>query len=102
VTPATLDALEATLRLLTGAGFGLPRAIDALNALTVFVVGHATAEAAIGDAGPPAGLDPQRHPLLAEAARSGAGAGDHERFRYAVKALLAGLAPTITSVSGTP
>jgi AcrR family transcriptional regulator len=93
VTPATLDAVESTLRLLIAAGFPLGRAIDALNALTVFVIGHASAEAAIGAAGPPAGLDPERHPLLLEAARSGAGSDDQERFRYAIRALLAGLAP---------
>jgi hypothetical protein len=57
------------------------------------VIGHASAEAAIGDAGPPAGLDPERHPLLLAAARSGAGSDDHQRFRYAVRALLAGLGP---------
>jgi AcrR family transcriptional regulator len=94
VTPATLDAVEATLRMLTKAGFPLARGLDTLNALTVFVIGHASAEAAIGDPGPPHGLDPQRHPLLFSAAASGAGSDDHERFRYAVGALLAGLSPS--------
>src|SRR5262249_8852530 len=91
VTPATLDAVEAMLRALTDAGFSLARALDTLNALTVFVIGHASAEAAIGPAGPPAGLSAQRHPLLVSAVAEGAGSDDHERFRYAVGAFLAGL-----------
>jgi hypothetical protein len=64
-----------------------------LNAVTVLVIGHVRAEAAIGQAGAPGGLDGKRHPLLAEAARSGAGADEHERFRYATSGLLAGLSP---------
>lgn len=93
VTPSTLDAVESTLGMLTAAGFPLARAVDALNALTVFVIGHATAEAAIGAPAWPPGLDPERHPLLFEAARSGAGADDHERFRYAIRSLLIGFDP---------
>jgi AcrR family transcriptional regulator len=93
VTPATLDAVEAMLRVLTEAGFSLARGLDTLNALTVFVIGHASAEAAIGSPGPPSGLDPRRHPLLLAAVAGGSGDDDQERFRYAVSALLAGLTP---------
>jgi AcrR family transcriptional regulator len=91
-TPATLDAVEDLLRLLTGSGFPLARALDALNALVIFVIAHTAAEATI-TAPAPLGFDPGRHPLLAEAARTGAGLSDHARFRYAVQALLAGLTP---------
>jgi AcrR family transcriptional regulator len=94
VTPTTLDAVEAMLRELTAAGFPLGRALDTLNALTVLVIGHASAEAAIGEPGPPSGLSPQRHPLLLQAAATGAGSDDHERFRYAVSTFLAGLPPS--------
>jgi tetracycline repressor-like protein len=59
VTPATLDAVEEMLRVLTSAGFSLARALDTLNTLTVFGIGHASAEAAIGSPGPPAGLAPK-------------------------------------------
>jgi AcrR family transcriptional regulator len=97
VTPATLDAVEAMLRVLAAAGFSLARALDTLNALTVFVIGHASAEAAIGTVGPPAGLSPERHPLLVSAVSAGAGSDDHERFRYAVDALLAGLVPDLSA-----
>ncbi|MCC3778328.1 TetR/AcrR family transcriptional regulator C-terminal domain-containing protein, partial [Streptomyces sp. UNOB3_S3] len=50
VTPATLDAVERGLRTLTSAGFALGPAVDTLNALSLFVVGHTAAEA---DARPP-------------------------------------------------
>ncbi|GAA2328709.1 TetR/AcrR family transcriptional regulator C-terminal domain-containing protein [Dactylosporangium salmoneum] len=98
VTPATLDGVEAGLRVLTAAGFPLARAVDALNALTLFVLGHTAAEVAItpgeADAGSPAWLatlDESRYPLLLRAARTGAGTDDAARFSYAVDALLAGL-----------
>lgn len=97
VTPATLDVVESTLGALTSAGFPLARAVDALNALTVFVIGHASAEAAIapapdspGSAAWLADLDPARYPLLTEAAREGAGTDDEQRFTFAVDALLTG------------
>ncbi|MFC8719022.1 TetR/AcrR family transcriptional regulator C-terminal domain-containing protein [Kitasatospora sp. NPDC057198] len=97
VTPATLDGLEALLRLLTAGGFPLGRALHALNSLTVFVVGHATAEAAItvgaGEAGGAdwlAALEAERYPLLVRAATERAGTDDAERFAFALDALLLG------------
>ncbi|MFF4408659.1 TetR/AcrR family transcriptional regulator C-terminal domain-containing protein [Streptomyces sp. NPDC001262] len=99
VTPATLDVAERGLTVLTAAGFGLGAALDALNALTLFVVAHATAEAASRSAaedGPGstpwvAELDGERYPLLVRAARTGAGTDDVRRFRFAVEVLIAGL-----------
>ena len=44
VTPQTLKAVERGLRVLSDAGFALPRAADMINALNIFVVGHAMAE----------------------------------------------------------
>lgn len=81
--------------------FPLGRALDSLNALTLFVIAHATAEARItpineaGEAGSPdflKTLDPQDFPLIIEAARTGSGADDESRFEYAVAALLTGFA----------
>ncbi|WP_426508474.1 TetR/AcrR family transcriptional regulator C-terminal domain-containing protein [Dactylosporangium sp. McL0621] len=89
VTPAALDAAEAGLRTLTEAGFTIGDALDALNALTVFVLGHTAAEVAIGPDGP-LPVDAGRHPLLVEAVESGAGLDDAARFTFAVDALLAG------------
>jgi AcrR family transcriptional regulator len=96
VTPATLEVAEMALRALVDAGFPLGRAMDSINALTLFVVGHTAAEASIGAGDGPGsaawleGLDPSRYPLISEAARTGAGTDDVARFHYAVDALLAG------------
>ncbi|MBC2878622.1 MULTISPECIES: TetR/AcrR family transcriptional regulator C-terminal domain-containing protein [Streptomyces] len=95
-TPAALDAVERGLRVLTSAGFPLGRALHALNSLTLLVVSHAAAECALatpdgpGSAADLAGLDPDRYPLTGEAARTGAGTDDAERFAYAVEALITG------------
>ncbi|KAB7845033.1 TetR/AcrR family transcriptional regulator C-terminal domain-containing protein [Streptomyces mobaraensis] len=95
-TPAALDAVERGLRVLTSAGFPLGRALHALNSLTLLVVSHAAAECAPADPDGPsstaalAALDPGRYPLTREAARTGAGTDDAERFAYAVEALVTG------------
>ncbi|WP_432981106.1 TetR/AcrR family transcriptional regulator C-terminal domain-containing protein [Dactylosporangium sp. CA-233914] len=96
-TPATLDAVEAGLRALTGGGFALGTALDILNTLTLFVLGHTAAEVGIGPE-PPAGLaelDEARYPLLLQSLRSGAGTDDAARFTFAVEVLLAGFAATL-------
>ncbi|MFJ5804061.1 TetR/AcrR family transcriptional regulator C-terminal domain-containing protein [Streptomyces decoyicus] len=97
VTPATLDAVERGLTALTASGFPLGAAVHALNTLSLFVVGHTAAEAAqVAQADSPgspawlAELDAARYPLLTEAARSGAGVEDAERFDFAVNALVNG------------
>ncbi|MER5636622.1 TetR/AcrR family transcriptional regulator C-terminal domain-containing protein [Kitasatospora sp. NPDC002227] len=97
VTPATLDDIEALLRLLVAGGFSLGRALHALNSLAVFVIGHATAEARIvvgaeeaGGADWLAALEAERYPLLIRAAGEGVGADDGERFAFALDALLLG------------
>ena len=43
-----------------------------------------------------AGLDPAELPLISEAARTGAGTDDHQRFRFAVDALITGFAAVLT------
>ncbi|MEV5505325.1 TetR/AcrR family transcriptional regulator C-terminal domain-containing protein [Streptomyces orinoci] len=97
VTPAALDTVERCLRVLTGAGIELGRALHTVNSLALLAISHATAEAAgLGEEGPGsaewlAGADPGRYPLLTEAARTGAGVDDAERFELAVEALLAGV-----------
>ncbi|WP_030796295.1 TetR/AcrR family transcriptional regulator C-terminal domain-containing protein [Streptomyces sp. NRRL S-337] len=97
VTPATLDAVEHGLAALTASGFPLGAAVHALNTLSLFVVGHTAAEAAqptqAEAPGSPAWLaelDAARYPLLTEAARSGAGTDDAERFDFAINALVNG------------
>ncbi|MER7001511.1 TetR/AcrR family transcriptional regulator C-terminal domain-containing protein [Dactylosporangium sp. NPDC000555] len=96
VTPATLDAVEGGLRTLTGAGFPLGTALDVLNTLTLFVLGHAAAEVGISASDGPgsptwlASLDRERYPLILESVRSGAGTDDTARFAFAVEALIGG------------
>ncbi|WP_441246588.1 TetR/AcrR family transcriptional regulator C-terminal domain-containing protein [Kitasatospora sp. McL0602] len=100
-TPATLDAVEHHLGILTAAGFPLGRALDALNTLTLLVIGHTTAEVGIEPGHSPAPFDPDRHPLLAEAVRTGAGTDDTTRFHFAVDALIAGFAADSPAVENS-
>lgn len=97
-TAATFDAVETALTTLVAAGFPPGRALDSLNALIVFVIGHTTAEAAIGPDAPPGEIDPARHPLLIKAASEDS--DDQSRFGYAVNALLDGYAHHLESAPG--
>jgi AcrR family transcriptional regulator len=100
-TPQTLKTVEHGLRVLTGAGFALPRALDMINVLSIFVVGHAMAEAGTaeltrrGDPGSAAALaqlDASDLPLVTEAARLAQGSDDETRFLFGLDALLYGFA----------
>jgi AcrR family transcriptional regulator len=101
VTPQTLKTVERGLRVLTDAGFALPRALDMINVLSIFVVGHAMAEAGTaeltrrGDPGSAAALaqlDASDLPLVTEAARLAQGPDDETRFLFGLDALLYGFA----------
>src|SRR5580658_5044371 len=81
VTPQTLKAVEDGLRVLTEAGFALLRALDMINVLSIFVVGHAMAQ-----------LDVSDLPLVIEAARLTQDADDQSRFLFGLDALLYGFA----------
>jgi AcrR family transcriptional regulator len=103
VTPETLRAAERGLALLCGAGFPVGRALDTLNALTLFVVAHAASEvstaavnaaAAAGSQDFVASLDETEFPLLAAAARNSAGTDDSVRFEFAIAAFIRGVTPT--------
>ncbi len=87
-------------RPVCGAGFALGRALDTLNALTLFVVAHAASEvstaavnsaAAAGSQDYVAGLDEREFPLLVAAARSSAGTDDGARFEFAIATFVRGL-----------
>ncbi len=92
-----LDLLEEWLAALTDAGLGLGRAMDVINALATFVIGHTLAEAGrtpgertdapdLDDAAP----DPKRFPLLAEVTATRAGLDFAARFDRTVDFILAG------------
>jgi AcrR family transcriptional regulator len=90
-TPAVLSVVERSLELLTRSGFTLGDALHLVNALTVFAVGHATAEVAVPEGAPLPSF--AGFPLLERAAEEGVGTSDEERFELAVDALLAGFRP---------
>jgi AcrR family transcriptional regulator len=101
VTPQTLKAVQDGLRVLTDAGFALTRALDMINVLSIFVLGHAMAEAGTaelsrrggpGSAAALAQLDVSDLPLVIEAARLTQDADDESRFLFGLDALLYGFA----------
>jgi AcrR family transcriptional regulator len=101
VTPETLRAAERGLALLCAAGFPVGRALDTVNALTLFVVAHAASEiatatvnaaATAGSQDYVASLDETEFPLLTAAARTSAGTDDSARFEFAIAALVRGVA----------
>ncbi|MFC4948563.1 TetR/AcrR family transcriptional regulator C-terminal domain-containing protein [Pseudonocardia sp. GCM10023141] len=105
-TPSTLQVVEQGLGALCEAGFPPARAVDVINAITVFVLGHTAAEVGTtpvnersgpGSTAHLATLDADRFPLLHRAATTGQGVSDGDRFTFAVDALLAGFAATLTA-----
>ncbi|QIS18702.1 TetR/AcrR family transcriptional regulator C-terminal domain-containing protein [Nocardia terpenica] len=103
VTSRTLHTVERGLAMLCADGFDLARALDALNALTMFVVAHAAWEARsaprVGIDGPGSAeylksLDPEEFPLITAAARTSSGTDDRDRFEFAVRAMIHGFAAT--------
>lgn len=103
-TPHMMEQGERALRLLCDAGFSLGRALDVINSVSVFVIGHAVAEVATpstkassdpGSTSALASLDATRYPLLRNAARSKQGVDDHQRFTFALNALVAGFSATL-------
>ena len=108
-TPETFQTVESGLSLLVRAGFELGAALNALNTLTVFVTGHAVAEASIGNGGADepgsaaalTALSETDYPLLAQAARTGQGVDDAERFLFGLDAFLTGLAAGVTVGPGS-
>ena len=101
MTPQTLKAVERGLRVLSDAGFALPRAIEMINALNIFVVGHAMAEVGTaelnrrgspGSAAALAQLDISDLLLVTEAARHSQGVDGEARFQFGLDALLYGFA----------
>ncbi|MCU1643303.1 MAG: Tetracycline repressor protein class [Nocardia sp.] len=104
VTPQTLRTAERGLEILCAAGFPVGHALSALNALTLFVIAHATAEVYIsplnaaeapGSVDYVAELDPAEFPLLVQAAGTSEGTDDSARFDFAIEALITGYAATL-------
>jgi TetR/AcrR family transcriptional regulator, tetracycline repressor protein len=98
-SPGAFEILEAGLAVMTSQGVPLARAMDTLNAVMTFVVGHTLAEAgqtpghedAEDTPGQP---DPAAYPLFAEAVRTGAGLDFAARFQRTLDILVDGYAAT--------
>lgn len=102
MTPDSLRLLEQVASALCAAGYSPLRALQIINIVTTFVVGHTLAEAgqtpghedAIPDTAALADqLDPHEFPCLSAAIASGLGqAQDHQsRFDFALDILFAGI-----------
>jgi TetR/AcrR family transcriptional regulator, tetracycline repressor protein len=97
-TPAAIQILEDGLAQLRAQGVALARAMDILNAVTMFVIGHTLAEAADtpghedAATAPAPVVDPEQFPNFAEAIRTGAGLDFDSRFTSVLDILLAGFA----------
>jgi TetR/AcrR family tetracycline transcriptional repressor len=98
-TPAAVRLLENGLAVLRDQGVPLARAMDTLNAVTMFVIGHTLAEAGRtpghegtepGPVGPQ--VDPADHPHFAEALATGAGLDFEARFELTLDILVNGFA----------
>jgi TetR/AcrR family transcriptional regulator, tetracycline repressor protein len=97
-TPAAVRILEDGLALLRAQSTALGRAMDILNAVAMFVIGHTLAQVAdtpghedAVTAQPPT-IDPDQFPNFAEAIRTGAGLDFDTRFTTVLEILLDGFA----------
>jgi TetR/AcrR family tetracycline transcriptional repressor len=96
-SPGAIRILEAGLAIMTSQGVPLALAMDTLNSVMMFVIGHTLAEAGQTpghegtEPGPPA-PDPAAYPNFAEAVRTGAGLDFTTRFRRTLDILIDGYA----------
>ncbi|MBV6699782.1 TetR/AcrR family transcriptional regulator C-terminal domain-containing protein [Kitasatospora aureofaciens] len=99
-TPAALALLERGITVLREDGVPLGDALDVLNAVVSFTLGHTLAEAGETpghegtepDPGQFSTLDPATYPQLAEALGTGTGLDAEARFHRTLHILLAGFA----------
>jgi TetR/AcrR family tetracycline transcriptional repressor len=99
VTPAMLDLLEQALQHLAAAGLSGADAIDLMNCLAAFTIGHVLAELGEpvgGDEIPPASvyaaLTTDTHPHLVAAFTGGYGYDPDGQFEHGLTALITGWA----------
>jgi TetR/AcrR family transcriptional regulator, tetracycline repressor protein len=97
VTPAMLDLLERALHMLTSAGLPDAAAIDLMNCLAAFTIGHVLAEVGEpvgGDEIAPASvytaLSADSHPHLVAAFTGGYGYDPDGQFEHGLTALING------------
>jgi len=97
VSPGMLQLLDRSLGWLTEAGLGPAEALDLINCLALFTMGHVLAEVGEpvgGEATPPgavyASLSPEDYPHLVAAFASGYDYHPDEQFEAGITAILAG------------
>ena len=97
VTPGMLALLDRSLGWLVEAGLGSTEALDLINCLAIFTMGHVMAEVGEpvgGEGTPPAvaysSLSPDAYPHLAAAFAGGYGWRPDDQFEAGLTALLAG------------
>jgi TetR/AcrR family transcriptional regulator, tetracycline repressor protein len=106
-SPGAIRILEAGLAIMTSQGVPLALAMDTLNSVMMFVIGHTLAEAGQTpghegtEPGPPA-PDPAAYPNFAEAVRTGAGLDFTSRFRRTLDILIDGYAAVATATPRSP
>lgn len=94
-SPEALRVLERGLVLLRGQGLGLAEAMDVLNAVSTFVIGHTLAEVGQTPGHQDAESDPpgtEGFPNVAEAFATGAGLDFESRFTRTVDMIIDGYA----------
>jgi AcrR family transcriptional regulator len=102
-SPGAIRILEAGLAIMTSQGVPLALAMDTLNSVMMFVIGHTLAEAGQTpghegtEPGPPA-PDPAAYPNFAQAVRTGAGLDFSSRFQRTLDILIDGYA----AAAGSP
>lgn len=94
-SPGAFRILESGLAVLCSQGVGLGRAMDTLNAVTMFVIGHTLAEAGATPGHEDAMVEQipaGDFPLVAESFATGAGLDFDSRFSATVDILIRGFA----------
>ncbi|MFI6047373.1 TetR/AcrR family transcriptional regulator C-terminal domain-containing protein [Nocardia sp. NPDC051321] len=96
-SPGAYRILESGLVVMCEQGVPLDRAMDIVNAVMTFVIGHTLAEAGTTPGHEQAGTaqaeaDPEAYPLLAESVATGAGLDFESRFALTVDILVRGFA----------
>ncbi|RJO79213.1 TetR family transcriptional regulator [Nocardia panacis] len=94
---AAFQILESGLAVMCGQGVPLARAMDVLNAVATFVIGHTLAEVGTTPGhesaqAEPVAADAKAHPLLAESLATGAGTDFDSRFAQTVEFIVQGYA----------
>lgn len=91
-TPGAFRILESGLTVMRSQGMPLGRAMDLINAVSVFVIGHTLAEAGEPAGAPQEQADPAGYPNIAESFATGEGLDFDSRFEQTLDIIIRGYA----------